>query len=334
MTRRVIVGVVAALVIAHGAAAQQPRWFRGNTHAHTINSDGDSAPDVVVRWYKEHRYNFVVISDHDAVTPVDGLNALFAAPGKFLVLQGEEVTDRFEGAPVHLIGVGVREAVPPQGGASIPEILQRDARAIRAVGGVPHINHPNFGWALTAAQIAQAADARHFEIWNGHPLVNNRGGGGSPSTEEIWDQILSTGRLIFGVAVDDAHTFKGDLSPLVQAISGRGWIMVRATELTAQAILAAFDRGDFYCSSGVELKNYDANEREIRIELPAPTNYTAPRYRTFFIGKNGAVLKQDDSFTPAYQFQGNELYVRARIESSNGSMAWTQPVFLKAENRK
>ncbi|HEV8383251.1 MAG TPA: hypothetical protein VGQ11_00155, partial [Candidatus Acidoferrales bacterium] len=177
MIRRIILGFVVVLVLSHGAAGQQARWYRGNTHTHTINSDGDSAPDTVVRWYKEHRYHFVVISDHDAVTPVDGLNALFAAPGKFLVLQGEEVTDRLDAAPVHLIAVGVRETVPPQGGASIPEILQRDARVIRAAGGVPHVNHPNFGWALNAEQIAAVADARHFEIWNGHPLVNNRGGG-------------------------------------------------------------------------------------------------------------------------------------------------------------
>jgi hypothetical protein len=332
MIRRGLLVLLAALLAAQCAVAQAvvapARWFRGNTHTHTINSDGDSAPDAVVRWYKEHYYQFVVISDHNAVTPVEGLNAVFAAPGKFLVLPGEEVTDRLEGAPVHLIGVGVREAVPPQGGASIPEILTRDARAIRAAGGVPHINHPNFGWALTAAQIAAAADARHLEIWSGHPLVNTHGGGGSPSAEEIWDVILSTGRVIFGVAVDDAHHFKGEFS--AAAVNpGRGWIMVRATELTAAAILAAFDRGDFYSSTGVELKNYDANAREIRIELRQESGYTAPRYRTFFIGKDGAVLKQDDSFTPSYQFQGSELYVRARIQSSNGSMAWTQPVFPK-----
>jgi len=326
--RRFVICLLAGLLAAHAAAAQA-KWFRGNTHTHTINTDGDSAPDAVARWYKEHRYQFVVISDHDSITSVDGLNAILAAPEKFLVLQGEEVTDRFEGAPVHLIGVGVRAVVPPQGGASIPEVLSRDARAIRAAGGVPHINHPNYGWALTAAQIAAAPEARHLEIWNGHFLVNNRGGGGSPSTEEIWDTILSTGRVIFGVASDDAHQFKGDLLPLAGAIPGRGWIMVRATELSAAAILAAFDRGDFYASTGVELKSYEVSAREIRIELPQGTGTTAPRYRTFFIGKDGAVLKQDDSFTPFYQLQSSELYVRARVESSNGAMAWTQPVFPK-----
>lgn len=31
--------------------APQLRWFKGNTHAHTIESDGDSPPEVVARWY-------------------------------------------------------------------------------------------------------------------------------------------------------------------------------------------------------------------------------------------------------------------------------------------
>ncbi|MFQ5926359.1 MAG: hypothetical protein ACE5MH_02875 [Terriglobia bacterium] len=41
------------------------------------------------------------------------------------------------------------------------------------------------------------------------------------------------------------------------------------------------------------------------------------------------MLKRDDSRNPSYQFQGDELYVRARIEASTGALAWTQPVFVK-----
>jgi hypothetical protein len=42
----------ALVVIALPAGAQQsaPRWYRGNTHTHTLNTDGDSPPDEVVRW--------------------------------------------------------------------------------------------------------------------------------------------------------------------------------------------------------------------------------------------------------------------------------------------
>ncbi len=316
------------LLFLADAAAAQGRWYRGNTHTHTVNSDGDTAPIAVARWYKEHGYNFVVISDHDQLTPVEGLNAVHGAPGKFLVLAGVEVTDRHEGAPVHLIGVGVREAVLPQGGASKVEMLNVNARAIRGAGGLPHINHPNFVWSLTAEHLAGATEAQHFELWNGHPGVHNRGGGGAQSTEEMWDAVLSGGRVLYGMATDDAHYFKAEPSSALPS-PGRGWIMVRAAELTREALLEAITRGDFYASTGVDLKSYEADTKGIRIELSAGDQRNPRRYRTFFLGKGGAVLKQDDSLAPSYQFTGSELYVRARIEASNGTFAWTQPVFPK-----
>ena len=316
----------ASLLLWASQAAAQTHWYRGNTHTHTVNSDGEAAPDAVVRWYKEHGYQFVVLTDHDYRTPVEGLNAVYAAPGRFLVLAGVEVTDRFQGLPVHLNGINVNESVGPQGGGGIVEILNRDARAIRGAGGLPQINHPNYRWALSAEQIAAASEAKHFELSNGHPMVHNRGGGGSPSTEEVWDTVLSTGRVLYALATDDAHYFYGEFSP-AKAYPGRGWIVVRAPELTAEAIVAAIEHGEFYASTGVELKSCEADDNGIRLALPEPRGQSDLRYRTYFIGKDGIVLKREDSLTPSYKFQGNELYVRARVEASNGTLAWTQPVF-------
>jgi len=36
------------------AQLRTPRWYKGNTHTHTLNSDGDSHPDDVVKWYRSH----------------------------------------------------------------------------------------------------------------------------------------------------------------------------------------------------------------------------------------------------------------------------------------
>ena len=262
------------------------------------------------------------------LTPVEGLNDLLALPGSFLVLPGVEVTDTAENLPVHLIGVGVKEVVWAKGGATRLEALQANARAIHAAGGIPHINHPNWLWALTAEHLIGATEAKHFELMNGHSGVNNFGGGGVDSTEEMWDKALSAGRVLYGLGADDAHDFKGEFRDNRQN-PGRAWIMVRAAELTREAILAALDRGDFYASTGVALKSYEADDREIRIELSEDTGRNPLRYRTYFIGKDGAILKRDDSLKPTYPCKGDELYVRARIEASNGSRAWTQPVFIK-----
>lgn len=41
------------------------RWWKGNTHTHTWWSDGDSPAETAAAWYREHGYNFLVLSDHN-----------------------------------------------------------------------------------------------------------------------------------------------------------------------------------------------------------------------------------------------------------------------------
>src|SRR6187397_2074091 len=94
-------------------AASPVRWYKGNTHTHSLNSDGDSTPDEVVRWYREHGYDFLVLTDHNFVTEVDGLNAVQGAPGRFLVVRGEEVTSRVGDKPIHVNGFDLRRLVDP-----------------------------------------------------------------------------------------------------------------------------------------------------------------------------------------------------------------------------
>jgi hypothetical protein len=197
-----------SLLSVDSASAQQPRWYKGNTHTHTLNTDGDSPPDVVVKWYADHGYNFLVLTDHDSITAVDELNSIYGKEGSFIVVQGEEVTDRFDKRPYHVNGLGVQSVVKPQNRPGIVENLQANVNAIRAAKGVPQINHPNFGWAITAEDLKRIENAKLFEIYSGHPLINYLGGGGSPGTEQIWDSVLSSGKVLYGVATDDSHHFK------------------------------------------------------------------------------------------------------------------------------
>ncbi|HEV3486531.1 MAG TPA: hypothetical protein VG106_14065, partial [Vicinamibacterales bacterium] len=186
--------VVLALLWTTSAHAA---WLKGNTHAHTLESDGDSTPAEVVRWYREHGYDFLVITDHDRITVVDG--------GGMVMIRGEEVTDRLPGKPLHVNGIGLTRVVRPQGGTSVVEVLQRDIDAVRDAGGIAQINHPNFGWAFGAKELLQLKRAALLEIASGHPYVNMEG---PPAVEEMWDELLTAGKRIYGVAVDDSHHLK------------------------------------------------------------------------------------------------------------------------------
>ena len=98
------------------------------------------------------------------------------------------------------------------------------------------------------------------------------------------DTVLTAGRVYYGVAVDDVHHFKRTAGEPLTAAPGQGWIYVRATELSAPAILEAIDRGDFYASSGVELSDYTVDNRAITIAIKPVRDF---KYRTQFIGAGG-----------------------------------------------
>lgn len=325
-----IVSIGILVAVSADAPAQQTeadgtlKWFKGNTHAHSLNSDGDSTPDDVVRWYREQRYHFLFLTDHNIVTPVEGLNDVFAVPERFLVVRGEEVTDEAAGKPVHLNMLGGERVVPPQGGESVAEALRRNVAAITGAGGVISINHPNFGWAMSAADLGGGKGAHLLEIHNGHFMVNNAGGGGQPGAEALWDSMLSSGIRIFGVASDDVHQLKQPWAK-ASAKPGQGWVVVRASRLTAESILSALAAGNFYASTGVELLDVQATPQRLTVTVK---EQSFAKYTIQFVGQGGRILHEAAGSPAQYQITGGEGYVRARIVDSNGQMAWTQPVFV------
>ena len=319
--------VISAETTAQQGQGEQPlKWFKGNTHTHSLNSDGDSTPDDVARWYREQRYHFLVFTDHNVVTPVEGLNDIFAMPERFLIIRGEEVTDQAAGKPVHLNMLGGEGVVAPQGGESVSEALRRNVAAASGARGVVSINHPNFGWALSAADLDGGKGAHLIEIHNGHYMVNNAGGGGQPGAEALWDSMLSAGIRIFGVASDDVHQLKQPWSK-ASARPGQGCVVVRASRLTPESILAALAAGDFYASTGVELTDVQATPTQLTISVK---EQPFARYTIQFIGQGGRILTEAIASPATYDITGSEGYVRAKILDSNGQTAWTQPVFVSA----
>jgi hypothetical protein len=272
-------------------------------------------------WYKRNGYQFLAITDHNTYTDP----AVFDTNpnDNFLLVGAEEVTNE---KTVHVNAIGITKVIPAQRGSTVTEILQASIDAIRAQAAVPLINHPNFRWAFTAGEMLPLKGAGLLEIASGHPQVNHAGDGRIPSTEEMWDQLLSAGMRIFAVSVDDVHNFRQEFT-LDRPNPGRGWVVVRAPSLTRENILAALNNGDFYASSGVDLKNVAATSNSLTVEIQ--TNAPAQtRYRVVFIGGGGRVLAVSNENPAQYKFSGNEGYVRARVEDSGGRRAWTQPVFL------
>lgn len=372
-------------------SAEAPRWLKGNLHTHSLWSDGDDFPEMIMDWYWRNGYQFIVLSDHNILQegekwiPVPdsslreqaltkyrerfgaewvevreegaGLQvrlknlaeyrSLFERPDSFLIIRSEEISDRYEGKPIHLNATNIQELIEPQGGASVTEVMQNNIDAVleqRQRTGqpmFPHINHPNFGWAITAEDMMALDNERFFEVYNGHPMVHNYGDSLRSSTEEMWDEInavyLDMGKpLLYGLATDDSHNYH-EQGPR-QSNSGRGWVMVRTDELSPAAIIEAMEAGQFYASTGVSLEDITLENGiyRVRVQAEAGVEYTTQFWGVKRDGDQGELLAEVTGPEASYTLTGAERMVRARIISSvqqpnpfregDRKKAWTQPV--------
>lgn len=302
----------------------------------------------------------------------DAVFQRLAKPQEYILIQGEEISDSFQRRPIHLCVANTAELLPPTGGDSMVDVMQRNVSAAisrrerSGQASLIHLNHPNFGYAVTAEQLMQIVGENYFEVYNGHPGVNNKGDQTYASTEQQWD-IINTWRLaklklplMYGLATDDGHDYF-ETVPQKGAQPGRGWVMVLADTLTPEALVTALEAGRFYASSGVLLNEIQQTRDNLKVTVAAETGVS---YRIDFIGTHrdfddtstpaiedpekadtatrrysadvGKVLKSVDGPTGAYTFAGTELYVRAVVTASrlhpNPSQvgdferAWVQPV--------
>ncbi len=301
------------------------RWIKGNTHTHTTYSDGDSPPEVVVDWYAARDYDFLFLTDHNAWIPDEHFERL--RRDGLALWQGEEVSM----AAVHVNGLGLQELVaPPQKwwvkSALEPEVADSREERIRwaleqiqAQGGVATVNHPNYKWALSAEILLASGEFRLLEVANAHPEVGNEGDADHPSTEELWDRLLTAGRQVWGVASDDAHHFQ-TWGP-DRSNPGRGWLRVEAAEPRLDLILQALRDGRFYASSGLELGDYRATPREVALDLASGTA------RIELIGAEGRILESVEGAGARFDLTRHRSpYARVRATDDGGRRLWTQPV--------
>jgi len=306
---------------------------------------------------------------------LDEFRGRFEARGRFLLIQSEEITDKYGNLPVHINATNLSSLIRPRGGDSVREVMQNNVDAVMEQRAAirqpmfPHLNHPNFGWGVTAEDLAAVRGERFFEVYNGHPGVRNYGDDRHASTERVWDIALSLrlsrpeGEPLYGVGVDDAHNYHEMAAN--RSNPGRGWVMVRATELTPAAIVAAMEAGDFYASSGVTLRRVERrpNRLSLAIDTAPGVEYVTrfygtrrgfdaasravrgedgqPLYATRVYGEGvGALLAETRGASASYTLRGDELYVRAVVTSSklkenpyaagDFEAAWVQPVIPPA----
>jgi len=397
------------LAAAPSPAQEKMHWFKGNTHTHSLWSDGNDFPEMIAKFYKDNSYHFLVLSDHNILSrgekwmnvgaiekrrrtlgvatlkkyistfgqdwvelrgeekkqevrlkTLKEIRPKFEKGGGFIFIEGEEITNSFGGSPVHTNGMNLKELIVPKKGTSLRDTMRNNIIAVREQSlrykkpMLSHLNHPNFGWSITAEDLAHVLEEKFFEVYNGHPGINHLGDAKRPGDEKIWD-IANTIRLatlksdpLYGISSDDSHYYHGgDVKP------GRGWVMVQSSSLEEDSIVRSMDSGNFYGSSGVHFKNLLRDQTkgtlEFEIEADASAEYVTKIIGTRKGNENkpdlvGETLATIKGKKVKYKLMDNEWYFRATVTSSTNhplpsfsgqkEQAWTQPIWDSSVIRK
>ncbi len=278
--------------------------------------------------------------------------SLFNEKGEFLLIPSEELTTYFEKKPIHINATNLQQKIVPKEGESVAAIIQNNIDAILAqrkelnVPIMPHLNHPNFGYGVSVEDLKKINHLKFFEVYNGHPLVNNYGDSTHLSVEAMWDivnidYLKNNKSLLFGIAADDSHHYHQFDKNYSNA--GRGWVMVLADSLKAESIILAMENGDFYASTGVVLKKAEVKKQKLHIEIAAEANVV---YEIQFIGvkKNSnkaEIISTTKALKAKLPITDDYVFVRAKIISNKTNQnffdeleyekAWTQPIKSKQE---
>lgn len=328
----------------HNTIAEDEKWVTlspdsiyQNAFQHYLQSYG---PDWVE--YREDSGRTEV-----KLKPYEVYSSRYEEAGRFLVIHSEEISDKFDNKPLHMNATNIRFKLKPRGGNSVAEVLQHNIDAVlhqrdsTGVPMIPHINHPNFYYAITLRDMIALHGERFFEVYNGHPLVHNSGDSTHISTEEMWDLIniayLQANKpLIYGLATDDSHNYHQQGNTWSNA--GRGWIMVHADSLTPASLISSMEDGQFYATTGVELSavTFENNKLDVRVKEEPGVTYTL----TFIGCRKGEAtpveFQSTDGADATFDMTDDILYARCRVTSSKlqsnpienirYEMAWTQPV--------
>ena len=154
--------------------------------------------------------------------------------------------------------------------------------------------------------------------------MNNLGGGDPPGMEQVWDQLLTAGQRVYGIAVDDAHYFKRPWDPMAPR-PGRGWVIVHAPQARGVGADDVARERRLLRLDGRRARGLRRRPAAIDVRVRAAGD---TRYRSGSSVRGEVVLDTVDGAAARFALTGRRGYARVVVTDSNGADAWGQPVFL------
>ena len=287
------------------------RFYRGNLHTHSTNSDGKLHVEEVCQRYRDAGYDFISLSEHfmdHYDFPISDTRAYRSENFTTLIAAELHQGKTSVGETWHILAVGVPvDFAKPEEGEGAAQIAERAAKAGAFIG----IVHPSW-YGLTVEDAKTITSAHAVEIYNhGSEVEVERG--------EDWpfcDLLLNDGWRLSGFATDDAHDVTHD--------AFGGWINVRADSLDPDALCDSMKAGRYYSSQGPEIHDIRIDDGELQVDCSPASNISLQGRgsRSKFVSGD----RLEKASFPTERFE--DAYVRVTVRDDQGRKAWSNPIWF------
>lgn len=307
----------------------EKKMLKGVTHFHTTRSDGKVDPGDAIRIYHQHGYDFVAMTDHRVYNFKN-----YAPEVPMTIIPGMEydcthIKDEWGFKCFHTVTIGPlkedgnpheqdqffdKHINPTQGD------YQYYLDGFEDKGQLTIHCHPH--WSSTPPNyFKDLKGITAFEVYN---HVCNYESREDFDNGAYWDELLGKGKVLWGVASDDAHR--------PEHYCG-GWIMVNADN-NVNSILDAIRKGKFYASTGPVINDFyidDEGNVHVDCEEAALVSLHCDKHP----GKTLRPQNGEEFVTHVtHNIMDGDFkweYVRACVVGKDGKLAWTNPIFLNEQ---
>lgn len=204
------------------------KWYMGDTHLHTTNSDGVLSKSELIEYCKHIGLEYIMITDHN----YNSVSQTYY-DGDMLVIQGQELTDK--PGHVNVWGAGVPSDPPHK--LDTAEDYKNIIDACKDAGAMVSVNHP----FCTNCPFLLDMDDYPFdsiEVWNTVQHSDNI------KNRDWWVERLMRGQHLGAVGGSDFHRDYLGVQFLAMPVT-----YVHAESNTKDAILSAIKEGRCFVSN-------------------------------------------------------------------------------------
>ncbi len=305
---------------------EQGNLYKANLHTHSTVTDGSFSPEELKKLYMAEGYSAVAFTDHRYCVPHTELtDENFVALTGFEVDFSQKDSNGYTRKTVHINGIS-RD--PKQEKTVLPQdldydIINRTIEELKAANYFVTFNHPVFS-------VNSTEDLMAIKGFDGMEVYNSIGTMFNNYSDDsaFYEYFLRNGGKAIPIGGDDCHMHFEDNTPFAEYF--QGFTVLKAPELTYDALIHALDHGHSFASTGPMFHNLWLEGDILHVECsPVCGVFVHGKYLSY---KTVDVVRDDSITHTELDISGLRAcspYIWVQLRDTAGKKAWATPYWFK-----